>query len=150
MVLLGVVLTVGCAWILTLPDLSLKGRIAGWVGTPFFGLATLAAALLVFKPSRVTLNASGFVITPPLAKPRRVAWRDIEPLFIWQVRRTRGVAYRFLPDRRPPGLLAGFNAALGYDGSLPAALPIKAQALADLMNAYRAAAAAAAEAQAPQ
>lgn len=46
---LSVVFSAGCGWLLTLPNLSLKGQFAGWVGTPFFAVAAVAWAVRAVK-----------------------------------------------------------------------------------------------------
>jgi hypothetical protein len=140
----GLALSGGAAYILTLPDLSLKGQIAGWVGVPFFFAAAIGCVIQAIRPITLTLTPRGFSYTRYWRKPLTIAWADVEPFFIYQVRRTKIVSYRFLEGRRPKGLQGGLNRAFGLDGSLPTTLTIRGQALADLLNDYRSQALAAA------
>ncbi len=138
----SVALTAVCIFCLTLPDPGLRGRLAGWIGAPFFIIAGLAWAMQAVRPPVLTLGDQGFTQTALRGPPLRVAWADIEPLGVWTYRRTSMVTFKYLPGRRPAklGALARMNSAFGMDGTVSTAFPIKAEALAAKMNARRAAA----------
>lgn len=133
----GVFASAACGFVLTLPDPSLKVQLAGWVGVPFFALAALFGLVQTIRPVRLVLTARGFEYTGNLGAQRKVAWHDIEPLFVWQMGRSKIVAYKFLPGRRPDVLAYRVNQGFGMDGSLPTNLGMPKDALAALMNTYR-------------
>lgn len=137
---LAVLMSAGAGWMLTLPALSLKAEMAGWVGVPFFAACAVAGFWQAARPLTVTLDATGFSISRLRGEPKRVAWADIEPLFLWSFRRTTLVAFRYREGRRPAQrtALERANAGFGLDGSLPNTLPIKPQALMERMNQRRA------------
>lgn len=136
----GVLMSALCGWVLTLPDIGLKGLLAGWVGVPFFALCAVAGAWQAARPLTLTLDASGFSISRLMGPPKRVAWADIEPFFLWTMRSTSLLAFKYREGRRPAqrSALERANEAFGVDGSLPTTLPIKPQALLERMNRLRA------------
>jgi len=131
-----------CLYCLTLPNLGPKAELVLPLAVPLCFAAAAAYFLQAFQPLIVRLTATGFSVTRMLGSPKIVAWADIEPLFVWTYRRTSLVGFRYRPGRRPSrrSLLERINERHGMDGYLPNTLPIRGRALAELMNARRAAA----------
>ena len=109
----------------------------GWIATLFFAACTLAAAAQALRPTRLELDGHGFTLTVAGREPRRILWADVEALFVWRAHSNRFVAWNFRPGRRPPGPIHAVNAALGAQGMLPPGWPVKADALAALMERMR-------------
>lgn len=124
----------------------------GHIGNPFaawsgsLSLGALFALLIVrlIRPSRVSLHRDYFEFRR-LGETQRVAWLDIEPLYVFAPRFATVVAYRYRPDRQPQDLFrkSSFKPyildrpAPWPHGNLPPWLAGKPDDVKNLMNDYR-------------
>lgn len=117
-----------------LPDHVWIGVLAG----PFFALCALVALLnLLPGASHLRLDAEGFEMRS-LFRSHRVAWREVAGFGVIQVMLNRMVGWNFTAGHTGHGHLRKLNAGLsGFEAALPDTYGRSAQALADLMNAWR-------------
>lgn len=113
-----------------------------WIGTlggTFFALCALVALLnLMPGASHLRLDAEGFEMRS-LFRSHRVAWREVASFGVIQVMVNRMVGWNFTAGHSGHGHLRKLNAGLsGFEAALPDTYGRTAQALADLMNAWRA------------
>jgi hypothetical protein len=104
--------------------------------TAFFLFGTVCFAILLL-PGAITLqlDARGFEITAFYRK-RRVAWKDATDFTTWTYRGTSLVIFNDASMRLT--WLVRLNALFcGHNNSLPATYGLPAQALADVMTAWR-------------
>jgi hypothetical protein len=133
----AIVFVAGCLWILGRHDITPKGLVAGWLGTPFFSLCAVAGLIGTIRPAELQIGEKGFLLKRWLGGPLEVAWRDVEPLIVWRYRSTALVAWRYLPGRGRSDLTAKINARFGVNGTLPGHFEMAPGALAEVMNNYR-------------
>jgi hypothetical protein len=112
--------------------------LAGIASIGFFGWCGVIGIATIIRPNRLVLSREGFVLDRPFRQPRRVAWDDIESLFVWSYRRTRLVGYRFREGRAPTDALTRLNQSLGLDGGLPNGWPLGPDELLALLNSWKA------------
>jgi hypothetical protein len=115
-----------------------QGERRGFAVAGFFGLtALLAAAMLVYGHANLRLAEDGFVLGR-LWRDAAYRWTDVSPFGIVSIRGSRRVAFDVARDR---GLLATLaRKQFGVSAILPDSYGMKAEELADLMNAWRTAA----------
>src|SRR5262249_19331718 len=78
---LGVLMTLAGWWCTNLPEL--KAKIAGYVGMPFFALATVMIVVRLFQTRpHVILSPEGIEVRQ--WKIGLIPWTDIESVFIWK------------------------------------------------------------------
>jgi len=120
----GVALTATSLWILLddSGDPSLKVRIAGWIGAPFFGVLSvyLLVRLIQRRPS-VVIDADGIHDNASMASAGFIRWSDIASATIFSVKNQKMVGIllkdndrflsRFGMIRRA---LAKANISMGY------------------------------------
>lgn len=104
----------------------------------FFGLTSLLAALLcVYGHANVRLAEDGFVVGR-LWRDAPYRWTDVSPFRVIAIRGNRRVAFDTAEDR---GILANLaRRQFGASTILPDSYGMKAEELADLLNAWRSAA----------
>jgi hypothetical protein len=124
------------------PDLAgnTKATLAAWGAIVFFGAVAPLGLLAVISPRRLVLTPQGFSISRPLREPRSLRWSDIEEPYIFQVRSTRVVSYRYRPGREPSDILTRMNASLGAPGSFGGYWRIGPEELLELALRYHRAA----------
>lgn len=111
--------------------------LAGFVSIGFFGWCSVIGIATVVRPNRLVLSREGFVLDRPFRRPRRVAWDDIESLFVWSYRGTRLVGYRYREGHAPTDVLTRVNQSLGLDGGLPNGWPLGTDELLALLNSWK-------------
>jgi hypothetical protein len=111
-----------------------------WWGGAFFGLGAVTFSWLLIRPQQLILDPEGFTVRGGLVRsPKRIAWRSIDPFFLYQLPRGgKMIAYNFRPGAGPdPTLLRKLNRRLGADGSLPRLWPGSPSRFVEELNAYR-------------
>ncbi|HEY2707870.1 MAG TPA: hypothetical protein VGI95_07430 [Caulobacteraceae bacterium] len=107
--------------------------------TALAGFWALFHAVQVISPSRLRLTEAGFEVNGAFDRIRQVAWRDIEPIFVFDDKQGF-VSYRYRKGRRPTDLGWFQRWRAGHsdvDGMLPGGLDLESWALRDLMNEMR-------------
>jgi hypothetical protein len=92
-------------------------------------------------PAHLRLTAAGFEAKQWTGPLERVAWTDIEPLYVQGGERTGFVCFRYLEGCRPARLhwSGRFYRAVGVsDGSVPRSLYLSPGRICELMNEMRA------------
>lgn len=135
------VLAMGCAGIVALfLWLSAMASPVFAIGAATFALWAFFFGMQALLPSRLTLTAAGFETKHWSGPADRVAWIDIEPVYLWGAGRAGFVCYRFLEGRLPSRLhWAGrYYRRMGVcDGRVPDGLPLAPEPLCALMNQMR-------------
>ncbi|WP_242108750.1 hypothetical protein [Luteimonas aquatica] len=134
-----VLMLAGTALLLALSARLLQTNFAiGLAGTVFFALCTLVAALnLLPGASFLRLDAEGFEMRA-LFRSHRVAWREVAGFGVARIALNRVVGWHFAAGHAGHPHLRKLNAGLsGFEAALPDTYGRKAQALAELMNAWR-------------
>ena len=146
LVALGVLMTAGAAWVLTLdfgPEESAKAwkvQAVSIIGVPFFLWCTLVAIQRLFAADRpvVTLTPAGFLDTRVAAK--MVAWAAVEQISTWSHKGQKIIIIKVSPEVESQIELSRIaqwsrkaNTALGADG-----LAITAQGLKTDYNSLNA------------
>lgn len=126
----------GSWWMATAADDVIR-RGVGWFGVIFFGVCTLLWIRRAIFPDRMRLSPQGLELRTVMGT-QRVAWGDIDRIFVWS-HRGSSMASWTLREGAPRGWGASFNRAVGMniDGSLGAAWPKGADAMAKLLDAWR-------------
>lgn len=125
------------AYFFSVPAPTTREQVLAWMGTPMFSLAGLYGLFRVLNPPVLKLTAKGFAFTGLIGEPRFVAWDHVEPLYVWSVRRTPSVVFKYFDDKRPSDWRLLINRPFGFDGDLPKTFPMGHEKLAQLMNEYR-------------
>jgi hypothetical protein len=112
----------------------------GWVAVVFFGLTLPTFAWQLVSPMRLTLDATGFVLSGGLRRaPKRFGWHDIDRFFV--ARGPRGVKmirFNYLQGRAPPGRMTKVARTLGgADAGLPPGWTLSPEKVVDILNDYR-------------
>ena len=152
---LGLLMTSGAAWVLTL-DLgpgqaarAWEAKAAGFVGVPFFLLCTLIAVWRLFAPDVpvLTLSPDGILDTRVAAKV--IPWAAVEQISTWTYHRQNIIVIKVPPEVESQIGLSRMaqwsrkaNAALGADGLCITAqgLQTNFKSLHDMCIAYATAA----------
>lgn len=118
--------------------LAAQGERRGLVVAGFFGLpALLAVVMLVNDHENLRLAEDGFVVGR-IWRDTAYRWAEVSPFKIVAIRGSSRVAFDAAGDR---SILAGFaRKQFGVSTILPDSYGMKAEELADLLNAWRAAA----------
>ena len=109
-------------------------------GGAFFGICAVVFCWLLIRPQRLTLDPEGFRVSGGLVRsPKRIAWRSIEPFFVYRLPRGgKMIGFNFQPEGAPDRtLLMKLNGRLGAEGSLPKLWPGSPDQLVEELNAYR-------------
>ena len=127
-VLLGSLAFVAIAAVLP----SQRGDLDQWRlwGGAFFGICAVVFCWLLIRPQRLTLDPEGFRMSGGLVRsPKRIAWRSIEPFFVYRLPRGgKMIGFNFQPEAKPNRTL---------EGSLPKLWPGSPDQLVEELNAYR-------------
>ncbi|HEX7759078.1 MAG TPA: hypothetical protein VF459_06235 [Caulobacteraceae bacterium] len=134
-------------WLIATQDMSsFQGRTLVQTAAPVFIASTLASLAQVMRPTRLTLDGSGFTVSRLFGPPNEVRWVDTEPLFLWQTKDADWIArsgnmvvFRYLPGRRPAQHRVSKKAEqAGGDGHIPDIFNVAPGVLAERMNRLRA------------
>ena len=133
--LTGSAFSAGGVWMIS------EGDQQGWLVAIFFGLVTIVSVVPLFSRSiYLRLHKDGF---EQVFMSRKIAckWSEVSPFGVWSMQQSfitirRSVTFSL---RRDDGkVMASINKAVsGGSSHLADNFGMKAQALADLMNAYR-------------
>ncbi|MEW5686254.1 MAG: hypothetical protein AB1942_15165 [Pseudomonadota bacterium] len=111
-----------------------------WFGGAFFGLCTVVFAWLLFRPQRLVLAPTGFMVAGGLIRsPKQILWREVSPLFVYRIPRGgKAIGYNFAPGARKDSALIRVNRLMGAEGGLPNGWPGSPERMVERINAYRA------------
>lgn len=115
--------------------------VMGWICTIFFGLCALIFILQLIKPGRLTLGPDGFeqVMT---GRTLTCRWEDVSDFGVYAMKTNFVTTSKFVCFNRRVDegkRMAAVNQALvGATAQLSDSFGMKTEALADLMNAFRA------------
>ena len=133
-----VAISVAFVWI----GVTIRGThpLAGWSCIVFFGLCGVAGVLnLLPNASRLRLDDDGFEIRS-LFRTRRVRWADVARFGTMRIGVNTMVGFDFVDGYRGSDRLRRVNRDLsGFQAALPDNYGLKATALAERMEARRAA-----------
>ena len=116
-----------------------SGQWRWWCGG-FFGLCAVVFSWLLIRPQRLSLDQEGFTLAGGFTRrPKKIAWRSIEPFFIYQLPRGgKMIGFNFKPEAKTQRtLLRKLNSRLGAEDALPKLWPGSPDQLVKELNAYR-------------
>ncbi|PVM92208.1 hypothetical protein DDF62_03395 [Caulobacter radicis] len=114
--------------------------LVGWLMLLFFGLAAALPILLLVRRRSLELDADGFTLRGGSIRfPRKVLWRDIEPLFVYRLPERGGkmIGYRFLPAARKELGLERAADGLEVDEAMLDEWTRSPEKMVEDLNAYR-------------
>jgi len=114
-----------------------ENKLAAWICFLLFGVVGIPVSLIqLIKPARLTLSENGFEQVM-MGRTLKCNWEDVSDFGIFRVKRTKFVSFSNSQDEGK--LLAQVSATLtrGHSGALGDTFGMKAEDLADLMNAFR-------------
>jgi hypothetical protein len=110
-----------------------------WVAI-FFGLCSIVFAVMLARPRRLTLDASGFALSGGLGRSTpKMAWQDVQEFFVVSLRPgTSFIGFRFSPEfaEKHPMTKVARNLT-GADGLIQGPWPGSNAKMAERLNAYR-------------
>ncbi|MFY2765148.1 STM3941 family protein [Arenimonas sp. MALMAid1274] len=120
--------------------LVLRGQmLLGWLNVGFFGLGVAVAAISLLPGSNyLRLSRDGFEVCS-LYRRGTVRWRDVQAFFPAEIARRPLVCWNYADDydRQRAGRLLATELA-GVEAALPDTYGLSADALAQLLNQWRA------------
>ena len=134
MLLLTILFTLGGFWALS----DEEHKLAAWITILLFGVIGIPVSLFqLIRPARLTLNENGFEQVM-MGRTVKCNWEDVSDFGIFRTGKTKFVS--FSNSRDEGKLMAQISSTLtrGHSGALGDTFGMKAQDLADLMNAFRA------------
>ncbi|HEY5071356.1 MAG TPA: hypothetical protein VII63_04925 [Caulobacteraceae bacterium] len=110
-----------------------------WAGCAFLGVGVLVFSWMQVRPQVIGLDANGLTLAGGLVRtPLKIAWRDIEPFFVFDLPRGGSmVGFNYAPGRQPDSPLAGFASGFGADGALPGSWTPSTKDMVAKLNDYR-------------
>ncbi len=127
----GAIFTAGGIWMVQ------DSADGGWFVLTFFGLVTIAAAVMLLPGAGgLTLDAEGFGWTS-LFRPHRTRWQDASDFAAARMYQTQGVFYEDAAYKST-GLGQISRSIAGRSAGLPDTYGLSASSLADLMTRWRA------------
>lgn len=116
------------------------GDAFGWLIVGFFGLCLLVfLALLLPGAAYLALDSEGFTMCS-LFRAHTLRWADVTGFGIGRVLTNKMVMFNFVDSYRPtPGLRTLNSNLVGFEAALPDSYGLSHEALAQLMNQYKAA-----------
>lgn len=105
----------------------------------FFGPGSVVFMWLLIRPQRLLLDRQGFTLVGGLIRtPKTVAWRDIEPFFVYRLPRGgKMIGYNYREGVREVSAMARLGRALGAEGALPKGWPMSPEKMVVELNGYR-------------
>lgn len=109
------------------------------LGLGFFGLCSVVFVGLLIRPQRLLLDRQGFTLVGGLIRsPKTVAWRDIEPFFVYRLPRGgKMIGYNYREGVREDTAMRRLGRALAADGVLPKGWPMSPEKMVAELNGYR-------------
>lgn len=114
--------------------------LAGWLMLLLFGGAAALSILSLVRRRCIELDADGFTVRGGSIRfPRKVLWRDIEPLFVYRLPEGGGkmIGYRFLPAARQELGLERAGDGLEVDEAMLDEWKRAPEKMVEDLNAYR-------------
>lgn len=112
--------------------------VTGWLAIGFFGLC-VAVGIVNMLPgaSHLRLDDAGFEMRS-LFRPHRVGWHEVAAFGVAQIALNRIVGWNFAAGHSGHERIRKLNTGLsGFEAALPDTYGRRADALADLLNAWR-------------
>jgi hypothetical protein len=117
------------------------GRTVGWFCLVVFGLGLVIVGISVLpNASYLRLTPEGFTVCS-LYRAHTLRWKDVAGFAVGGLPLNKMVMFNFSSSyQKPGGTIRAINVGLaGYEGGLPDSYGLSHEALADLLNQYKAA-----------
>jgi hypothetical protein len=121
------------------PSMGTPATVVGWISLFLFGSVTLLFLIQSIWSTRfgLTLDAEGFTVTMNLGR-RRYLWAQVERFFpYYTVALHPVVAFKYRGKAEIHGIQWTRGMFGSFDGTLPQNLPVRGQALLELMESWR-------------